>query len=435
MSIGKQVPLAHAGTAMWACPGMMQVRHAATPPQMNSAFPALALASMLLVQMLASMTFVAASILAPAVAPMLGHAPERVGLYVGLGYLAAMASGLRCGVWVARWGAIRLTQRGLLACAAGALLAGLGPAQTLLAAAVLIGLGYGVVNPTAAAVLSQHAPAHSRGLFFSVKQTGVPLGVALSGLMMPVGLTLLGWRLTAVVVAATCASMSLALWPTISRLDPPRPSPAEAAAQVPLALLRRVWHAPALRVLSLTSLTYTLTQQVYVTFIVSMLNLTLGWTLAAAAGLLALSQGLAALARILFGTVGDRWVPPGWVLVGLGAAMATSCLGLAAAAASVLPWALVGAAALACAGTAMGWNGVFYGALAQHVPRAEMAAVAGAAQFFTFGGAMLGPLLFGEAVRAGAEYPLAWAALALVPAVAATALARALVNAPRTPPA
>lgn len=402
---------------------------------MSGTRPALALASMLLVQMLAATTFVAASVLAPAVAPTLGIAPERIGLYAGLGYLAAMISGLRSGAWVARLGAMRLTQLGLACCAAGALLAGLGPPQALLGAAALIGVGYGVVNPTSAAVLSQHAPEGARGLFFSVKQTGVPLGVALAGLVMPAGLALLGWRFTAVAVAATCAAMSLALWPTVARLEPPRPDPAEAAAQAPMALLRRVWRAPTLRVLSLTSLTYTLTQQVYVTFIVSMLNLTLGWTLAAAAGLLALSQGVAALARIAFGSVGDRWVPPGWVMVGLGAAMAASCLGLAAAAAGTLPWALVGAAALACAGTAMGWNGVFYGALTQLVPRSEVAGISGAAQFFTFAGGMLGPLLFGEAVRAGAGYPLAWVVVALIPATAAAALARALVSARRTPPA
>ena len=84
------------------------------------------------------------------------------------------------------------------------------------------------------------------------------------------------------------------------------------------------------------------------------------------------------------------------------------------------------AAALACAGTAMGWNGVFYGALTQLVARAEVAGISGAAQFFTFAGGMLGPLLFGEAVRAGAGYPLAWVVVALIPATAAAALARAL---------
>jgi len=404
---------------------------------MSATHPALALASMLLVQMLASTTFVAASVLAPAVAPTLGIAPERIGLYAGLGYLAAMISGLRSGAWVARLGAMRLTQLGLAGCAGGALLAGLGSPQTLLAAAALIGVGYGVCNPTAAAVLSQHAPAGARGLFFSVKQTGVPLGVALAGLTMPAGLALLGWRATAVAVAVACVALALLLQPAVARLEPPRAPHGSGSApgQGALALLQRVWRSPVLRPLSLASLSYALTQQVYVTFIVSMLNLTLGWTLAAAAGLLALSQGVSALARITFGSVGDRWVPPGWVLVGLGAAMAGSCLGLAAASAGTLSAALVGAAALACAGTAMGWNGVFYGALTQLVPRSEVAGISGAAQFFTFGGGMLGPLLFGEAVRAGAGYPLAWVVVALIPATAAAALARALLNARRTPPA
>ena len=126
---------------------------------MSGTRPALALASMLLVQMLAATTFVAASVLAPAVAPTLGIAPERIGLYAGLGYLAAMISGLRSGAWVARLGAMRLTQLGLACCAAGALLAGLGPPQALLGAAALIGVGYGVVNPTSAAVLGQHSRA------------------------------------------------------------------------------------------------------------------------------------------------------------------------------------------------------------------------------------------------------------------------------------
>ncbi len=395
---------------------------------MTPTHPALALASMLLVQMLAATTFVAASVLAPAVAPTLGIAPERIGLYAGLGYLAAMISGLRSGAWVARLGAMRLTQLGLACCAAGALLAGLGPPQALLGAAALIGVGYGVVNPTSAAVLSQHAPEGARGLFFSVKQTGVPLGVALAGPTTPAGLALLGWRATAMAVAGVCLALAAVLEPAVARLEPPRAphGGGTAPGQGALALLQRVWRSPLLRPLSLASLSYALTQQVYVTFIVAMLNLTLGWTLAAAAGLLALSQGVAALARIAFGGVGDRWVPPGWVLVGLGAAMAASCLGLAAAAAGALPWALVGAAALACAGTAMGWNGVFYGALTRLVPRAEVAGISGAAQFFTFAGGMLGPLLFGEAVRAGAGYPLAWVVVALIPATAATALARAL---------
>ena len=81
--------------------------------------PLLALASTLLVQTLASLVLTAPSVLAPAVAPTLGLGAERVGLFVGAAYLAAMLSGLASGHWVARIGAVRLTQAAMLACALG----------------------------------------------------------------------------------------------------------------------------------------------------------------------------------------------------------------------------------------------------------------------------------------------------------------------------
>ncbi|MEN9418613.1 MAG: hypothetical protein RI988_2233, partial [Pseudomonadota bacterium] len=78
------------------------------------------------------------------------------------------------------------------------------------------------------------------------------------------------------------------------------------------------------------------------------------------------------------------------------------------------------------AATAMGWNGVFFGALAEHVPREDLARVSGATQFFTFAGGMLGPLLFGEALRGGVHWAACYAAAALVPAAATVWLVRAL---------
>ncbi|MDP3084296.1 MAG: MFS transporter, partial [Rubrivivax sp.] len=185
----------------------------------------------------------------------------------------------------------------------------------------------------------------------------------------------------------------------------------------------RVWRTPVLRRLSLTSLAYALTQQTFVTFLVSLLNLTLGWTLAAAAAVLALSQLVSTGARIAFGAVADRWMAPSWLLVWLGVAMSASCLALAALS-PASPAVVVVAAALFCAATAMGWNGVFFAELAAQVPRQDMARVSGATQFFTFGGGMIGPLLFGESVRAGASYAQGYAVLALVPALAALALWR-----------
>jgi MFS family permease len=332
---------------------------------------------------------------------------------------------------VARWGALPLSQAALVASAAGAGLAAaaplLGTGPGLLAAAVLIGIGYGLVNPAAAAVLTHHAPGTARGLFFSIKQTGVPIGVAAAGLLMPLGLVTLGWRTTAVALAAGGLGLALALGPVVRRLEPP---PAAVPDSGGLALLWRVWQTPALRRLSLASLAYAGTQQVFVTFLVSLLNLQLGWSLAAAAGVLSASQAVATGARIGFGALADRWGRPGRLLVGLGVAMALCCLALAGlswsgASAAWAPPALAVALALATAATAMGWNGVFFADLAQRVAREDMARVSGATQFFTFAGGMLGPLLFGEALRAGAGYALGYAALALVPLWAAWGLRKA----------
>lgn len=390
---------------------------------------------MLLVQMLVALANAAAPVLAPAVAPQLGLAPERIGLYAAVSYLCAAFTGLHAGEGVARLGAMRLNQLALLACAAGALLAALGPASALLVAAACVGAGYGLVNPAAAAVLAHHAPARARGVFFSVKQTGVPIGVGLAGLLLPLGLAWIGWRASVVAVAALCLLVPLALTPFGRRLEPPAPARG-AVREGARALVVRVWGAPVLRAMCLATMAYAVTQQVYVTFLVSWLHLEQGWSLASAAGVLAASQLLSVAARIGFGAWGDRAGDAGRVLVGIGWAMAVGLLVLAAVA-----WAGAGApraaaigAALLCAGTAMGWNGLFFGALAQRVPRDDLARVSGATQFFSFVGGMLGPLVFGEAVRAGAAWAATYAAFALVPAAAALWLARVLSDR-RSPPA
>ena len=393
--------------------------------------PLLALAAMLLVQTLVALASAAAPVLAPAVAPELGFAPERVGVYAAVSYLCAMLTGLRSGTGVARLGAVRLNQAALLGCLAGAGLAALGSGDLILVVAALVGAGYGVVNPAAAAVLAHHAPARSRGLYFSIKQSGVPLGVGLAGLLLPAGLAVLGWRTTLACLAAACLVALLVLAGLRARLEPPRTVPPGQQEERARALLARVWRAPVLRAMSLASVAFAVSQQVYVTFLVAMLHLHLQWSLAAAAGVLALSQALSVAARIALGALGDSTGKPGLVLAGVGAAMALALVLLGVAAAFTPPGpdasrlAVMGAS-LACAATAMGWNGVFFGALARQVSQDDLPRVAGATQFFTFGGGMLGPLAFGEALRLGAPYAACYAAAALVPAAAAVVLARAL---------
>jgi len=395
------------------------VQASASAPQAAPGMPVrpwLALRSTLAVQTFASLALSAAPVLAPAVAPALGIAPERVGLFIGACYLFAMLSGLRTGAWAARHGPTRVSQLLLAAIAAGLVLASAGTAAAFLLAAVVIGCGYGAANPAAAAILGRHAPPGAPGFFFALKQAGVPLGVALAGLLMPLGLGLFGWRATTWLMAVAGVLIALALWPAVRKLDP------SAAGPVP----RGGWGALAatlgdreLRRVSLMSLAYAMTQQGFVTFVVSLLHLERGLPLAAAAALLAASQVLCTVVRVAFGHVADRWVRPRVLLGVLGWGISLSFAALALLPAGLpLPWVML--AVLACGATSMGWNGVFFAELVRIVPRERVGAAAGGSQFFTFAGAMLGPVLFGAIVHLGGSYALGYGCFALLGAVAGT---------------
>jgi MFS family permease len=385
--------------------------------------PWLALQVTLAAQMMASLVLSIAPVLAPAVAPALGLAPERVGLFIGGVYAVAMVAGLSAGVLVTRFGAGRVTQGVLVAIAAGSLLAAIGQPLALFAlAAVLIGLGYGTVNPAAAEILGHHAPPGAPGLFFALKQTGVPIGVGLAGLLMPLGLTVLGWRGAVLAVALACLLLALMLMPAVARLA----TPSRVATTVNLGgwrTLRAVLIEPSLRSLSLVSCVYALAQQGFLTFIVARLYLDLGLSLAVAAGLLAASQVACVISRITLGHVADRWVSPRVLLGVMGLCMALNCLalGLLPREASLGLTALV---VIGCGATTMGWNSVFFAQLLRVVPRQDLVASSGGTQFFLFIGGMLGPVLFGGLVHLGGNYSLGYLCLALMTAIAGWAMLR-----------
>jgi len=380
-----------------------------------------ALSATLSVQAGATLALTSLSVMAPAVAPLLGMPPQRVGWLVGIAYATAMASGLLAGAWAARTGAIRLSQFALLLSAAGLLVASTAalPGLTVLlpAAALLLGLAYGLPNPTASLVLARHAPPNRRGLFFSIKQTGVPVGVGLAALLVPPLLDAMPWPAALAVLAALCGALAGVL--NAARVLDHAPGRTGAAAAAPpapalLAPLRRVWRTPALRRLGVASLAYSMTQLSYVTFLVSYLALEHGRGLAAAAAVLAASQALSVAARIAWGQLADRWGEPARLLGLLGLAMGVA-IGLLGALPATLP-VLTTAVALLCAATAMAWNGVFYAELAVQVRPEDMAEVTGGTQVLTFAGAMIGPVAFAVLVGPLGGHGPAFMGLAALPA-------------------
>ncbi|MFC7539086.1 MFS transporter [Siccirubricoccus deserti] len=145
-------------------------------------------------QALATLTVFVLPVLAPLAARDLGAAPHWVGWQVACIYLAASATSFLSAGALRRLGPARCTQIALAAAAAACgMMVGLGLAGAVLGS-FLIGLGYGLTNPAASQVLARLAPTARRNMVFAVKQTGVPIGGALAGLVLPSLALGLGWR-------------------------------------------------------------------------------------------------------------------------------------------------------------------------------------------------------------------------------------------------
>ena len=144
-----------------------------------------ALVATLAIQVYTSFAATAPAVLAPVLAPDLGITPNWIGVFVGLLYAGAMLGSLGCGEFVARYGAIRVSQACVLFCAVGHRGRRAGPGS---AAPLLVGRGVShghrlrtdhgrVVGACWRGPRRQDRMA----LTFSIKQTGVPAGAALAG--------------------------------------------------------------------------------------------------------------------------------------------------------------------------------------------------------------------------------------------------------------
>lgn len=418
--------------------------------------PFTALGVTLLVQAVTSLTMAVPAVFAPAVAEPLGFEAQQAGLLVSLAYLFAIPSGLLSASLSPRFGPVRLSQLALLISALALLAYATGAGWLMLVGAMMIGVSYGIPNPTAAEILSRHAPISRRGLFFSVKQTGVPLGVALAGACLPWLLMGWGWRSALITISVLLLGLTVLVGrardvleppsaqpvggPTDALSDPSTESDRTAAGAGGRGGLSSGWQRlvvdrfvapviwvlslPPLRRLSLSAITFSFTQIVFLNFLVSLLKLEHQMTLAVAAGILATSQVLSVFARIFWGHVSDRWVDPGRLLGALGLAMGISAalLGLMPAEASFV---IIVGIAMACAATSVAWNGVYYADLVRHVKPNEVGKATAGTQTLLFLGGVFGGSAFALVVSLAGSYSMAFVLCALLPVIAGLALLRA----------
>ena len=393
---------------------------ASLPPTGSNWAP---LAVTLAIQALVSMALLVLPVMAPVAAPALGVSPASVGFYVAIAYLGAILASLASGTAVARFGAIRVSQAGLVLCAAGLALCAVPALPATVAGAVLIGLGYGPITPASSHLLARTTPAHRLSLVFSVKQTGVPVGGVLAGAIVPSLLLLAGWQGALLATAAAnllCAALAQPLRAALDAdRDPGRPLRLGNLAQ-PIKLVLGV---PALRMLAVCSFVFSIAQLSLTTYTVTYLTATLSYGLVAAGLALSLSQFGGVAGRIAWGYVSDRWLGARRALVLLALLMAGAAIATALLHPAMPRWLVLGILVVFGA-SAIGWNGVYLAEVARQAPAGLASVATGGTLAITFFGVVLGPPLFGALASLSGSYRAGFAALALPTLLCALALLR-----------
>ena len=162
------------------------------------------------------------AVIAPAIIADLSLAPAWIGIYFGITALAALVVQLGCGSFIVRYGAMRMSQISLVLLAIGTALATLGTPLMLTLSAIICGGGAAVSTPASSHLLARCSPPRYMPLVFSVKQTAVPAGMLLAGLLAPQMTEHMGWRTVMLLCAAACAVFCLILQPLCRVFDTDR---------------------------------------------------------------------------------------------------------------------------------------------------------------------------------------------------------------------
>ena len=393
----------------------------------------------LLIQAFSAFAMMAVPVLVPVDPGTPRLTTAGIGAYVLFAYLGAMIGSLSTGPMVERWGAIRTSQGALLFSAAGLALAALVPG-TLMVAALLVGLGYGPITPASSHVLIQTTPPHRRNLVFSIKQTGVPLGVAMTGFFIPPLAGPAGWVGTLIAVALACLVMAGASQPIQPGLDAQTSTAAHdgsAARGWSVGMLLRqlveplavIFRHKGLRSMAIASFILSGIQISFTSYLVSFLTTSLSVTALAAGLVLGLSQLGGVTGRIVWGYLSDRWFPPLLMLSVLCLVIVVASLASSGLALWRLELPILALAALMVifGATASGWNGVYLAEVARQAPPGEAAKATSGTLACTFLGVIVGAPLFGLVASSRAGFAGAFvleAALALGAAVTLYAFSR-----------
>lgn len=364
------------------------------------------------VQIQASLVVFTPPVLAPAAEPDIGVSAAAVGIVIALIYVTSVPSALLSGHVLARMGAIRVSQLCLLFTSAGMALMAIPSPWSIALGALVIGIGYGAVTPASSSVLADRVPDGLRAFIFSIKQSGVPIGGAIAGALVPILILVSNWQRAALAIAVIGAAVVVAMQSVQRGMDAGHARTSSSGVHL-LEPLRLVMSHPRLRELALSSFTFSGMQMCLGSYLVVALVARAGFSLAAAGAALSVAMLAGAAGRPIFGAMADRWIAPRRLLGWLGLGMSAGAF-LTAAISTAWPVPTVYLLALAFGAAAVGWNGVYLAEVARIAPAGRAGAATGASLAMTYSGVVVLPLLFWGVYAATGSYAASFTTIGLL---------------------
>jgi len=367
--------------------------------------------TLLAAQTLGTMATMVLPAVAPKVAETYGVSASLIGYQISLLAAAMLVSLLFGSRLSVRWGACRVQQVSLALLVAGSVVAILPHVAFVFSSAVALGLGYGLLTPSASHLLARFTLPERRNLIFSFKQTGVPLGGIGAAAITPAVAVNFGWQWALAVNALALCVLLVLLQGGRPHWDDDR-EPAARVAANPFAGVATIWNHAALRLLSISGGCFVIVQICLSTFTVVLFAEEMKMGLIEAGIVLTASQVGGVTGRVFWGWLADLTRSCFGVLAVLAAVMLAACLAVLA----ITPdWPLAVSCALffVIGSTASGWNGAFLAEIVRLCPRHEISSATGGSLVFVNVGKMLGPIAFTNAYLAGGSYTLAFALLAV----------------------
>ena len=366
------------------------------------------------VQVATTAADVAVPVLGPLITAEAGVPASHVGYYSSAVATGAVVFYLLGAGLAHRVGPVRCLQLGAALCAGALFIVLSGDWWLVLAAGLLLGLGFGTNAPASAALLHASVPARRATLAFSIKQAGMPLGAILAGLLLPALAALWSWQMALLCLAGLCLLCLTAIQLVSRDRVPQGPSPAENAKR-PLLDLRGLLSLAKrrdIRRLMLFGALLAVVQGSANAFLVTYMVTGLGHSLVVAGTFYALFQALGIPGRIASGWLADSTVSrPGMLAIGaVGSAAAITFLSLLG---PTSPLMLVGLCVAALGLVIGNWNGILIAEITSLAPEGQVPEANNVLSLGIFAGFILGPLLFSLVASSEAGFETALSLLAI----------------------